>query len=372
MFISNGFCPPHFKRKIVSRLLLLSQPNQPAVDLGVHGPWKPVQRTLQIRFRSPVMREFKRNSYPGEHPGWRLVRRPDSEGSMSSFFQMLKHEPFWQKQCYFWGDMGLCWQLGFLVESLGLDWGRAPTMRGEQKGRQKVKYEGPRRKWRIKPTNIIIFIITRTKRVESYKWILKGVILMWSWDRICSLSSIDAHWAQSKRCNGQSPHPSTCWRSWGCWVCGFCCYAMSYSDHEVDSDGCKKRRTDVRSLFFNPFRSRTEIFTAIHFFLPLFVAFSDHGCHCYHLRFLIEDFALGRCGTGMNKKLVVTLHSIFFLTTPGRTWRIFRIFWTRDLRIFWHLWGKTHRLLGWTLSRGWWVSTDLCVKPTAKSPEHEK
>ena len=50
---------------------------------------------------------------------------------------------------------------------------------------------------------------------------------------------------------------------------------------------------------------------------------------------IISDFALGRCGTGMNKKLVVTLHSIFFLTTPGRTGRIFRIFRTGDLRNFW-------------------------------------
>lgn len=29
---------------------------------------------------------------------------------------------------------------------------------------------------------------------------------------------------------------------------------------------------------------------------------------------IISDFALGRCGTGRNKKLVVTLHSIFLLS----------------------------------------------------------
>jgi len=56
----------------VSRLLLLSQPNQPAVDLGIHGPWKPVQRNLQIRFREGherIQAEFISGWTPWLTPG---------------------------------------------------------------------------------------------------------------------------------------------------------------------------------------------------------------------------------------------------------------------------------------------------------------
>ena len=298
MFISDGFCPLHFKRKDISALCFETAPFESTEPTcGWFGdPWS-METCTEKSANSFPRRSWENSS--GIHIRVNTLVDAWSDGQIQRdpcpVFKMLKHEPFWQKQCCCWGDIGLCWQLDLLIEGykhrtslnpLGLDWWAPPRCEGSKKVRKKWRYEGPRWKWRsIKPTNIIIFIITRTRRVESYKWILKGVTLMWSWDTICSLSSIDAHWAQSKRCNGQSPHPSTCWRSWGCWVCGFCWYAMSYSEHEVDSDGCKKRRTDVRSLFFNPFRSRTEIFTAIHFFLPLFVAFSDHGCHCYHLRF---------------------------------------------------------------------------------------